>query len=296
MATFTSLGTTFNEPQNTQAELFRNALQSAIGNKPIVQFQNPDGTPNGTLSGGSTLTPGLIALTQDFIDSNAGVRTEFQPSQPDKRQKQARINRNPSASGRTSAASGRSSASASATSQLAKEALPEIIALARNIASRGGTNEAKNASNDLASLRNDLQNTFNMLSVENAKGLAGDAVQEVLRQFREVTFPKITAISEAAGTSKSALRALLTQDAEARAGGQAAKLILDTVARFAELQNQNASQQVAAAQTPVSDQLLKLLQVAPEILTNTNNLIRTKTGRGFASVSGAQNTFRNRVG
>jgi len=130
-------------------------------------------------------------------------------------------------------------------------------------------------------------------SKEAAQEDSAAAVNAQMTQALEQLIPTISAGIDAAGTSGSAMAALLSQDAAERASRQAAQLGLEAAISYGQIANQASGNNVSLLQIedPVMKNLLEALNIAKGAQTSsTTKTSNTERWNEVINQSGISNT------
>lgn len=152
--------------------------------------------------------------------------------------------------------------------------------------SGGGTVDQRRRQAEIARTLQMLDAQASQYTQDRALQISEEAVNSNLRKSLEATLPSILLAGASAGTSGSAIAALLVQDRETRAAGEAAELGVDLSARYGGITAQLLSTRgdVASTNTGVAETLLSALKLAQTQQEVTKSKEKT-TGSQSASSS-----------
>lgn len=171
-------------------------------------------------------------------------------------------------------------------SAIGRQALDSLIAQL----AAGGTPSQRAAQQDVLRTIQLIDAQRAEFSSDRALALSEEAVQSNLQRSLEAALPSILLAGNAAGTSGDALSALLTQDLQTQAAGQAAEIGIDAVTNFGQisaglLQDRSVLSQ---RQDPVANALIQALNV--DVGSERSGSSTTRT-TGSATQRGSSTTI-----
>jgi Flp pilus assembly protein TadG len=178
----------------------------------------------------------------------------------------------------------------STTNNMTKNNQAALDALIRQLAG-GGTAEMRQQSEERQGEIDTVQGIRGGYSKDNAFIDAQGLIAQQMRRALESMLPSINRAAEAAGSSGGALRALLLQDAAAKAAESASALGTQTAAQYGGISSNLSGvlEGLTRSDPAVTNALLGALGVAKGAVQNTTGTVNT-TGSSTVNTAGSTNT------
>lgn len=160
----------------------------------------------------------------------------------------------------TSTSNKSGTSSSTSTTNMDPASLAALTALIAQLSGGGGNQQSADLQQEIATNRASREDYSKNAAFTDAQGAMGAQMRKMLEQL----LPSITRSAEGSGTSQNSLRALLTQDAAAKAAEGGASLGLQAATQYGGI-NANLSQILAglvSQDDPATKALLAALSIA----------------------------------